>query len=252
MNFLDLFKKPNLIAAHRGARSLAPENTLKALSMSRGRSDFIEIDVQLSKDKVVIVMHDETLRRTTNVSELLEFKNRSPYKVCDFSFEELLKLDYGEGEPLLTLEIALTFIKENGLYLNVELKDISGDFEDDFFVSLVLEQIERHELQNYILLSSFRHEYLRLAKQKMPNIPTAALVENEHPKNLLKYLKDLHVEVYNLNKELVDATMVQALRGAGFYVGVYTVNTKKRKNELFKMGVNAIFTDKLYLEEGKV
>lgn len=252
MNFLELFKKPGLIAAHRGARSLAPENTLKALSMSRGRCDFIEIDVALSKDKVAIVMHDETLGRTTNVKELQEFKKRAPFRVCDFTLKELQRLDYGENEPLLTLEIALEFVKQNRLFLNVELKDISGYVEDDFFVSIVLAQIKQYELEASILLSSFRHEYLALAKQKMPNMPTAALVENEHPKHLLAYLKDLKVEVYNLNQELADAQTVQELKSGGFFVGVYTVNTKKRKNELFAMGVNAIYTDKLYLEKGKI
>lgn len=252
MNFLDLFKKPGLIAAHRGARSLAPENTLKALQLSQGRCDFAEIDVQLCRDEIAVIMHDETLERTTNVKELAEFKNRAPYNVSDFTFEELQKLDYGEDEPLLTLDVALAFIKENRLFLNIELKDISDNFEDDFFVSLVLEQIQQHELEEYILLSSFRHEYLRIVKQKMPNIFTAALVENEHPKNLLEYLRELKVEVYNLNKELVDAITVQKLRDAGFFVGVYTVNSEQYKQEFFAMGVNAIYTDKLYLEAGKI
>jgi glycerophosphoryl diester phosphodiesterase len=252
MSFLKLFKKPGLIAAHRGARSLAPENTLKALQMSLGRCDFMEIDVQLSSDNVAVIMHDETLKRTTDVKSFEEFKKRSPYKVCDFTFKELKKLDYGEGEPLLTLEKALAFVQENAVYINVELKDVSGNFEDAFFVSLVLEQIQKHKVEAYVLLSSFRHEYLRLVKQKMPNMPTAALVEDVHPENLLEYLKDLKVEMYNLNDELVDAGTVQNLRNAGYFVGVYTVNSKKRKNELFAMGVNAIYTDKLYLESGKL
>jgi glycerophosphoryl diester phosphodiesterase len=252
MNFLDLFKKRSLIGAHRGARSLAPENTLKALRLSLGKCDFIEIDVALSQDKVAVIMHDETLKRTTNVKNFEEFKKRSPYNVCDFTYEELQKLDYGEGEPLLTLDSALAFVQENSAYMNVELKDVSGSFEDDFFVSLVLAAIQKYKLESSILLSSFRHEYLRLVKQKMPNIPTAALVENEHPPKFIEYLKALKVEVYNFNKELVDEQTVQKLRDAGFFVGIYTVNTKKRKDELFAMGVNAIYTDKLYLEPGKL
>lgn len=252
MNFLNLFKKPSLVGAHRGARSLAPENTLKALQMSLGRCDFMEIDVQLSSDKVTVIMHDETLERTTNVKSLSEFEKRSPYNVRDFTFEELQRLDYGEGEPLLTLDIALAFAQENAVYINVELKDVSGIFDDYFFVTLVLEKIEKYQLQEYVILSSFRHEYLRLVKQKMPSMPTAALVEDAHPDNLLNYLKELKVEVYNLNKELVDAPTLKELKEAGFFVGVYTVNSKKRADELFKMGVNAIFTDKLYLEKGKI
>jgi glycerophosphoryl diester phosphodiesterase len=252
MNFLELFKKSGLIGAHRGARSLAPENTLKALQMSLGRCDFMEIDVQLSSDKVAVIMHDETLERTTNVKSLSEFEKRSPYHVYDFTFEELQRLDYGEGEPLLTLDIALAFVQQNAVYMNVELKDVHEQFEDDFFVTLVLERIQKYKLERQVIFSSFRHEYLRLIKQKMPIMPTAALVEDVHPENLVEYLKDLKVEMYNLNDELVDAGTVQNLRNAGYFVGVYTVNSKKREDELFAMGVNAIYTDKLYIEKGEI
>jgi glycerophosphoryl diester phosphodiesterase len=119
MNFLKLFDSPSLIAAHRGANAIAPENTLKALEMSVGRCDFMKVDVCLSKDLTPVVMHDDTLERTTNVESLNEFKGREPYFVHDFSDEELKRLDYGEGESLLTLNAALEFVKENELFLNV-------------------------------------------------------------------------------------------------------------------------------------
>lgn len=247
MNFLELLHKPKLIAAHRGARSLAPENTLKALQMSLGRCDFIEIDVQLSADKVAVIMHDATLERTTNIKSLKEFEQRISCAVYSFTCKELQKLDYGQGEPLLSLEIALAFAQKNVTCINIELKDVSENFEDDFFVSLVLEKIQKYKLETYVLLSSFRHAYLRLIKQKMPHILTAALVENAHPENFIAYLKDLKVEMYTLNDELVDALRVQELRDAGFFVGVYTINSQKRRDELFAMGVHAIYTDTLYM-----
>ena len=131
MKFLELMKKKGLVAAHRGARSIAPENTLSALKKSIGKCDFIEIDVQLSKDRTVIVMHDNTLQRTTNIAEIDSFRDKKPYRVCDFMFEELCMLDYGSWfykyknhkEPLLTLKRALEFIKENSLFINIEIKD---------------------------------------------------------------------------------------------------------------------------------
>lgn len=248
MNFLKLFNRTGLIAAHRGARSTAPENTLSALKKSVGYCDFIEIDVQLSSDKVPIIMHDDTLERTTNVKEIDAYKNRAPYKVSDFTFKELSSLDYGswfnkEYEPILSLSDTLNFIKDNKQYMNVEIKDMSSTFSDEDVVSIVVKEIIDRELQNQVLISSFRHEYLVLSKQMMPSIATAALVEDEHPSQLIEYLKRLHVDAYNLNDELVDKKTVTKLKEAGFYVGVYTVNDSARAKELFDMGVNAIFSD---------
>ncbi|DAB30492.1 MAG TPA: glycerophosphodiester phosphodiesterase [Sulfurimonas sp. UBA12504] len=249
MSFLTLFEKSELIGAHRGARSIAPENTLKALRLSQGRGDFIEIDVQLSRDKVPVLMHDETLQRTTNVAKIAVFRGRAPYNVCDFTYEELMMLECGEGEKVPTLEATLAFVKEKKLYLNIELKDSSSSFDDEIFISLILALVEKYQLHERILFSSFRHEYLRLVKEKMPQIPTAALVENHHPHNLLTYLKELGVVMYILNSELADAQTVKMLRDNGFYIGVYTINNTQRRDELFAMGVNAIFTDTLYKED---
>ena len=253
MNFLELLSRPALIVAHRGANSLAPENTLSALKKSIGRADFIEIDTQLSKDGIAIIMHDDTLLRTTNVSQLVEFDLKKPYKVSDFTFDELKSLDYGswfyrekaQAEPLLTLHDALMFIKENNLFLNLEIKDISSAFGDEEVVESVVKEINDTLCGDRILISSFRHEYLKLIKTKL-HIPTAALVEDTHPKELISYLRELGVDGYCLNDELVDKKSVAMLREEGFFVGVYTVNSAIRSHELFEMGVNFVFSDSLY------
>ncbi|MGE4397387.1 MAG: glycerophosphodiester phosphodiesterase [Sulfurimonas sp.] len=253
MKFLELLKRNRLVAAHRGARSIAPENTLSSLKKSIGKCDFVEIDVQLSKDGAVIVMHDDTLQRTTDVAEMEIFKNRAPYRVCDFTYDELLMLDYGSWfeqnsahkEPLLTLKIALEFIKKNGMFINVEIKDMSNFFEDKIVVDAVIKEIEDAGMQERVLLSSFRHEYLKETKNILPNVPTAALFEESIRDDLLEYLVDLQVEACNLDDGLVDEKRVKMLREAGFFVGVYTVNDSKRAKELFEMGVNYIFSDSL-------
>ncbi|HUH43275.1 MAG TPA: glycerophosphodiester phosphodiesterase family protein [Sulfurimonas sp.] len=256
MNFLELLSKPALIAAHRGANSLSPENTLSALKKSIGRADFIEIDTQLSRDGVAIIMHDDTLLRTTNVSKIEAFDSKKPYRVKDFTFDELKGLDYGswfyknnaKTEPLLTLHDALMFIKENNLFLNLEIKDMSGAFDDEEVVDTVIKEINDTQCSDRILISSFRHEYLKMIKTKL-HIPTAALVEDSHPKELLSYLRELGVDGYCLNDELVDEKSVEMLKEAGFFVGVYTVNSTARSRELFEMGVNFIFSDSLYKDK---
>lgn len=257
MKFLELLNKANLIAAHRGARSIAPENTLLALGKSIGKCDFIEIDVQLSKDGRLIVMHDETLERTTNVSQIASFLSRKPYNVSDFTLDELRGLDYGSWfykdkkrqEPLLTLNGALKFIKENNMLLNIEIKDMSSKFGDKEVVGAVTREIKESGTMDSVLISSFRHEYLKIIKGKLPDVPTAALVEGKHPPKLLEYLRELKVDGYSLNNELVDKQSVEMLREAGYFVGVYTVNDAKRAKELFGMSVNCIFSDSLEKKE---
>lgn len=253
MKFLKLLNKVGLVGAHRGARCIAPENTLLSLQKSIGKCDFVEIDVQLSKDGAVIVMHDDTLQRTTNVAEIDSFRDKKPYRVCDFSIDELSMLDYGSWfyanaeykEPLLTLKGALEFIKENGMLINVEIKDMSNFFEDKIVVDAVIKEIEDAGVQERVLLSSFRHEYLKETKKILSSVTTAALFESNVRDNLLEYLEYLQVEACHLDNKSVDEKRVKMLREAGYAVGVYTVNNAKRAKELFVMGVNYIFSDSL-------
>ncbi|MCK9454086.1 glycerophosphodiester phosphodiesterase family protein [Sulfurimonas sp.] len=253
MKFLELLNHTSLVAAHRGARLVAPENTLTALKESIGRCDFIEIDVQLSRDAVGVVMHDDTLKRTTDVAKIAAFKDKEPYRVCNFTLEELSMLDYGSWfyrddnhkEPLLTLKRALEFIKANDIFMNVEIKDISDCFEDIIVVESIVKEIQDSGSRQNILLSSFRHEYMRAFKKRLPDVPTAALVEGRGAFNLLEYLRKLKVDAYHFDDKSVDEKTVKMLREAGFFLGVYTVNDPKRAKELFEMGVNYIFSDSL-------
>lgn len=253
MKFLELLNQSNLIAAHRGVRSLAPENTLLALKMSLGRSDFIEIDVRLSKDRAVVVIHDDTLQRTTDINEIEKFNSFGLFRVCELTLDELRELDYSRSfykdkkhkEPLLTLRDALAFIKNNGMPINIEIKDMSSCFSDKEVVEAVVKGIKESKAEDMVLISSFRHEYLKIVKGESHALLTAALVENNHPLKLLEYLKELRVSAYHFNDELADKQTIKMLRQEGFFVGIYTVNDAKRSKELFKMGVNYIFSDSL-------
>lgn len=253
MNFLALFKKPNLIAAHRGDRSQKAENTLSALASSIGKCDFTEIDVQLSKDLIPVIIHDDTLERTSNVSEIERFKDRKPWRVCDFTEKELQSLDFGswfdhEYEPLLTLEKALSFAKEHHLFLNVEIKDMSRAFADKRVVQIIIDMIKKTQTGHFVLLSSFRHPYLPLCKKYASAIPTAALQMYKHPNDLIDYLHSLQVDAYHPEERITKQKIVSELREAGFFVSVFTVNDSKRKKELFDWGVSAVFTDFLETE----
>ena len=253
MNFLELFKKPDLIAAHRGDHSQKPENTLSALASSIGKCDFMEIDVQLTKDLVPVIIHDDTLGRTSDVSKIGRFEDRRPWRVSDFTEEELQSLDFGswfdhQYEPILTLKKALSFTKEQHLFLNVEIKDMSGIFADEMVVQIILDMIKKMQAEHLVLLSSFYHHYLPMCKKHSSNIPTAALQSYEHPDNLIDYLYTLKVDAYHPEDNITNEKTVTSLIEAGFFVNVFTVNKTERQKELFDWGVNGIFTDFLERE----
>lgn len=265
MNFLDLFERDALVGAHRGNRSCAPENTLSALRAALGKCDFMEIDVQLSRDGIPVIMHDDTLGRTSDVSDVEAFAPRAPWRVEEFTLAELETLDYGSWfyrddpfgevkagraemsgerrEGLLTLEGALRFAKEESLFLNVEIKDMHGSFADGEVVETVLDTIKQTQTAPLVLLSSFYHPYLKLCKRICPVIPTAALQESSHPDDLVAYLKTLDVDAYNPDDAITDRAVVEKVRNGGFYVNVFTVNDPARRKELFSWGVNGVFTD---------
>jgi len=247
MNFLTLFTKPNLIAAHRGARSVQPENTLSALRSSVGKCDFIECDVQLSKDAIAVILHDETLERTSNAKAI--FHKRTPWYANEFTLSELEVLDFGSWfnetyEPLLTLRQALNFVVEEKQYLNVEIKDMSDIADDENVIRIIIDEIRRSGAESQVLLSSFYHPYIVLSKKLAPSIPTAA-VQEEKMDDIVDYMHSLNVDACHLDDTITDENTVRSLREAGFVVNVYTVNDSARQNELFQWGVNGVFTDDL-------
>lgn len=247
MGFLEIFERSGLVAAHRGDRSNAPENTLSALISSIGKCDFIEIDVVLSRDGTPYVIHDDTLTRTTDARE--RFPARSPWRVTAFRLDELKRLDFGnwfdgKSEPLLTLEEALRFIVEHRLFLNIEIKAMKSVFDDENVVERVLEVIDRCDAAPYLLISSFEHAYLQIVKDKRADIPTAALLESPR-EDLLDYLATLDVDAVHLSDAMSDEATVRMLRAAGYFVNVYTVNEIPRREALFGWGVNGVFTDTL-------
>ncbi|MDX1296227.1 MAG: glycerophosphodiester phosphodiesterase family protein, partial [Sulfurimonadaceae bacterium] len=255
-----------LIAAHRGNRAVAPENTLAAFRKSIGRCDLIELDVQLSRDGVPVVIHDETLERTSNVSEFEELRVRKPWPVNGFTLDELKGFDFGSwfhredpfgqllghhpdveesyaGELIPTLEEVLHFAYENEMLLNVEIKDMHGLHDDETVVRSIVGMIEDMGCADRVLLSSFYHPYMKLAKEVAPQVPASALQELVHPDDLLQYLHSLKVDGYHLDDAITDRETVSLLKSEGFFVGVYTVNDKARREELFSWGVDAVFTD---------
>lgn len=264
-NFL---KSSKLIAAHRGARSIRAENTMSAFEASLNKADFIELDVGFTKDGVAVIVHDETLKRTSDVINHKIFK--SPYKVIDYTYKEILQLDFSswfikkdpfntikdriitieelnniDTQRVLTLEEILIFCKKNNFPLNIEIKDMSGTKFDNIAVSKIANIVKKLKVEDLVLFSSFNHTYLKQLAILAPNITRAALQEKEHPKDILRYLRDLKVDVYHCDVNIFTKQIADELNKNGFFVNVYTVNNRQEKQKLFAQGVKAIFTDYL-------
>lgn len=262
-----------LCIAHRGARSVAPENTI--LAARRGLeegADLWELDVQCTADGRLVVIHDDTLERTTDVAARPEYAGRAPWRVCDFTLHEVRGLDAGgwyraadphgqvasggvtardlamfSGLRIPTLDEALAFTADQGWRVNVELKDMTGSGpghpDDKAVTRAVLERIRAHGLVERVLLSSFRHDYLRHAAAMEPGLARAALVEDVRPDDPVALCRDLGVTAYHPGGDIVTAADVAALRTLGVAVNVWTVNGEADMRRFLRWGVAGLITD---------
>jgi len=271
MNFWDNFKTKHIIFAHRGARSIRAENTMSSFEAALGNCDAIELDVGFTKDAVPIVIHDDTLERTSNVKKFKEFKK--PYKVIDYTYKQLKKLDFSswfiEDDPfntikdklvsetelnsieiqrVLKLKKILRFCKKNKLPVNIEIKDMRGTKFNKIAVEKILEIIKKLKIEHLVLISSFNHNYIKKLHKLSPHISTGILEENNHPKNIVKYLKSIPTQSYHPRLEITTQEIIKEVSQAGFFINIYTINDAKHlvKNKHFKHGVKGIFTDFLH------
>lgn len=255
-----------LVIAHRGARSIAPENTLAAaVKALEAGADGWELDVAMSADGELVLLHDDTLERTTNAAEV--FPDRSPWSVYDFTLEELKQLDFGSwflesdpfgqaadarisetelqayvGLPVTTLREALEYTKDNNWWVNIEIKDASGTAADPVIVSKVIALVEELGMQEQVLVSSFNHQYIRQVKTQNPGIATGALV-NKPVVDPVAFLEELDAQAYHPGMRVTYEQQVRALRETGYAVNVWTVNEEADVRALVEMGVTGIITD---------
>lgn len=268
MTFFDNFQTVHLIAAHRGFRAYYPENTLSSFQASVGRCHFIELDIQMSKDFVPVVIHDSTLERTSDAKDQGEHLGVQSLHVSDWTLNQLKTLDIGSWfwrtdpfgtlqkqrtteeqliqelpQRVMTLEEVLLHPALRKMPFNIEIKDHRGKRQNKQVTENVLDIIDKTNAAARVLISSFNHDYLVIAKDIAPGVSTAALQHRSHPKKLVEYLKSLRVAAYHPSDDITDASLIRKLRAAGMGVNVYTVNSTKRQQELFTMGATAVITD---------
>jgi len=229
-----------LVFAHRGASAYAPENTLAAFCLAAELgADGIELDTKLSSDGVVMVMHDQTVDRTTN----------GKGSISNLTADELHHLDAGsrfsseyKAEPVPTLEEVFVAVG-NKVYINVEVTNYASPL--DALPNRVADLIRRYDLTERVIISSFHPLNLIRFHRRLPSVPLALLAQEGtaggwarswvgglFPQNALHpYFSD------------VDEALVERIHRRGRKVNVWTVNNEIEICRLLACKVDGIITD---------
>ncbi|MHB0965427.1 MAG: glycerophosphodiester phosphodiesterase [Bellilinea sp.] len=229
-----------LIYAHRGASAYAPENTLAAfrLALEQG-ADGIELDAKLSADGEVVVIHDQTVDRTT----------QGKGRVNQLALSELKKLDAGSwkgdafnGEKIPTL--AEVFASVGGkLKINVELTNYSSP--QDGLPEKALALVQEYHLEDSILFSSFLLSNLAAVRRVWPEAPVGILADPglkglRNRSKLSREISPDYMHPYFLD---VSRRLVEREKAAGRLLNVWTVNSLIVMRKLIRFGVAGIITD---------
>ncbi|MGP4026136.1 glycerophosphodiester phosphodiesterase [Actinomadura sp. 3N407] len=237
--------------AHRGASAYAPENTLAAVKLAKTqRADVFEIDVQESKDHKLVLMHDTTLARTTNVEEV--YPDRAPWKVSDFTLAEIKKLDAGswfakkyKGERVPTLDQVLRAMRGRGLGMLLEIKSpaLYPGIEKRIAASLKRSPswLRHDPSERRLAVQSFDWESVRRFHSVMPRVPTGLLGT---PK--VKDLPELASYADQINPTYGDltASYIKKVHAARMDVLTWTVNDRGQMRKAVQLGVDGIITNK--------
>ena len=235
------------IIAHRGASHLAPENTVAAANLAwEKQADAVEVDVYLSRDRKIMVIHDSTTKRTTGKARDL--------KIADHTAEELRRLDVGTfkdkaytGERIPLLEEIIATIPPEGR-LFVEIK-CGAEILDP-----LKQIIEASDQRDRIVIIGFGLDTVKAAKRQMPNIPTYWLVGTRknndtgtwipHSPTLVDQLAGSGLDGLNVHWAGVTREFAQCVQTAGLDLYAWTVNDPAEAARLQAFGIRGITTDR--------
>ncbi|WDF63870.1 glycerophosphodiester phosphodiesterase [Flavobacterium sp. KACC 22763] len=216
--------------AHRGAKAYEPENTLQAFQKALDlNSDGIELDVHLSSDEHIIVIHDETIDRTTNGKGL----------VNDFTLAELKSFLIDGKYQIPTLNEVFNLVDKKCL-INIELKGLGTPNK---VVSLIEQYIsEKNWNYNHFIVSSFDWNMLEETSNLNPNIPIGVLTE-EDINIALAFAEKIKAKAINPDFNLLNKENVHKMQEKGFLVLPWTVNTEEDIQKVKSYQVNGIISD---------
>ncbi len=226
------------IWAHRGASAYAPENTIEAFKLAiEQKAEGIELDIQLTKDGTVVVIHDETIDRVSD--------NRGFVK--DFNYEELIKYNFNNKNKdysfckIPTLEEVLKILKPTDLTLNIELKNSVFDY--DGMEEKVIELVKKYEMEERVIYSSFNH-YSLLKILNLEPEAKCGFLHSDKIIDMAKYTKShkmkyLHPAYY----VLLDENYLKEAAENDLLINTWTINDPIYIYAALEKEVNAIITN---------
>ncbi|WP_319756484.1 glycerophosphodiester phosphodiesterase [uncultured Sphaerochaeta sp.] len=227
------------IFAHRGYSGFYPENTMLAFQKAwEAGSDGIELDVQLTKDGELVVIHDETLDRTTDHTG----------RVCDYTLEELKTCNAAAKSSLAntfmtipTFEEYCTWVATTNLVTNIEIKSSVIYYPE--IEEKTLEMVRRYQLEERTLISSFNHLSLCAVKAIAPSILCGALVPETGLINAGHAAEKFGFECFHPPYCTMSKEAVQECHEHQIQVNVWTVNTMHELIDCYKWGCDGVFTN---------
>jgi len=236
---LDELPRPAIIA-HRGASAYSPENTLAAFELAlKQNADAVELDAKLTADGHVIVIHDQTVDRTTAHTG----------RVKNLPLSEFRKMDAGshfdiafKGEPVPTLDEVFKAVGQL-TYINVELTNYASMMDN--LPHKVASLVKKHRLGRRVIFSSFNPLALIKIHKLVPEAPIGLLAVQGRKGAFLRSWPGRLLGYHSLHPELNDVTpaLVNGAHRRNKKVLVWTVNRAEEMRRLFQLGVDGIFTD---------
>jgi len=218
-----------LIIGHRGACGHEPENTLRSFAKALELGvDAVELDVQLCRTGELVVIHDDTVDRTTN----------GHGRITELSFAELRALDAGKSELVPTLSEVIELVDKR-VPINIELKapDVAKPVSD-----LITAYENKGWGADRFIVSSFDHPELTRFHALQPNIKIGALI-GHLPIDHAKYAADLGAWSASCNREFLSTDFIKDAHTRGLKVLVFTVNDERDIRNMITLDVDGIFTN---------
>ena len=242
-----------LIIAHRGASAVAPENTLAAFERALlDGADGIEFDVRLTRDRLPVVIHDATLKRTAGFDASIAALSSAELATIDVGswfnrrFPARARAEYS-GEAVPTLSRVFELIAPRCRLLYVELKCEAA--ETTSLVEKAVAEVRTHELEKRVVLESFSLAAIAEVKRIAPELRTAAAFERRpgrpliSPRTLLRHALACHADELALARLLVSHYTVEAARACGLQTVVWTVDHPSWIKRAISFGLRAVITN---------
>ncbi|SFE80311.1 glycerophosphodiester phosphodiesterase [Alteribacillus iranensis] len=236
-------QKQMTTVAHRGASGYAPENTMAAFEKSVDmKAEMLELDVQMSKDGELVVIHDTSVDRTTNGTGAVK----------DMTYEELLQLDAGSyfneafaGEKIPTLgEVLDEYRGKIGILIEIKSPSLYPGIEQKIADELVDRNMHKPN-NNKIIVQSFDHDSVMTFHSLLPSIPVGVLVgySPNGISNVQLAAFSSYADYVNPNLSMIDSDLVQRIHNQGMETYPWTVRDELSADFLLNVGVDGIITD---------